>query len=74
MMKLLDIATLQASFTAGDVDTAAWQPKPESVYDDWLKAKVAASLVGLQDGTNKVYSPEEWAEIRAARGWDGRAV
>ncbi len=67
LLKTLGIHSVQ-------VDTKAWQPEPESVYEDWLKAKVASSLAGLQDGTNKVYSADEWAAIRAARGWDGKTV
>jgi len=59
---------------AVQVDISAWQPAAESAYDDWVKAKVEASLAGLRDGTNKTYSPAEWAEIRAARGWAGKIV
>jgi len=54
------------------VDTSAWQPDGESPYDDWVKAKVEASLAGLRDRTNPTYSPAEWAEIRAQRGWGGK--
>jgi hypothetical protein len=129
-MKLLDTATLQASYLAGDVssvalhavdaafevrwtsaqgvarladgggtngrrfrdsgeallllkelgvhsvqvDISGWQPESESAYDEWVKAKVAASLAGLRDDTNKTYSPDEWAEIRAQRGWRRKKI
>ncbi len=29
-------------------------------YDRWFHAKVQASLDGIQDGTNRVYSADEW--------------
>jgi hypothetical protein len=56
------------------VDISGWQPAAESAYDDWVTAKVEASLTGLRNGTNKTYSPSEWAEIRAARGWAGKII
>ena len=31
----------------------------------WFDAKVQASIDGLKDGTNRAYSPEEWAARRA---------
>jgi hypothetical protein len=37
-------------------------------FYDWVKGvaeKVAASRIGLLDGSNKVYSEDEWAKIRA---------
>jgi len=40
---------------------------PSVAHDDWLRTKVQASLDGLRDGTNAVYSEEEWAEIRRSK-------
>lgn len=34
-------------------------------YDKWFRAKVQESIDGLADGTNKPYTPEEWAVRRA---------
>jgi hypothetical protein len=33
-------------------------------YDTWLRAKVGASLAGLQDGSNPPIPAEEWQRIR----------
>ncbi len=33
-------------------------------YDKWFRAKVQESIDGLADGSNRVYSPEEWKVIR----------
>jgi len=32
-----------------------------AAYDAWLKAKVASSLVGIEDGSNPVIPDDEWA-------------
>ncbi|MDP3423193.1 MAG: hypothetical protein Q8S32_05485 [Burkholderiaceae bacterium] len=34
-------------------------------YDRWFRAKAQAAMDGLKDGTNKPYTPEEWAVRRA---------
>jgi hypothetical protein len=34
-------------------------------YDRWFHAKVQASLDGIKDGTNRVYTAEEWKIVRA---------
>lgn len=34
-------------------------------YDRWFDAKVQASIDGLNDGTNKPYTQQEWAVRRA---------
>ncbi|MDP2368687.1 hypothetical protein [Rhodoferax sp.] len=34
-------------------------------YDKWFRAKVQASIDGLADGSNRAYTPEEWAVRRA---------
>ena len=34
-------------------------------YDKWFRAKVQESIDGLADGSNKPYTPEEWAVRRA---------
>lgn len=34
-------------------------------HAEWVKEKVSASRAGLVDGSNKVYTEDEWAKIRA---------
>ncbi len=34
-------------------------------YDRWFDAKVQASMDGVKDGSNRVYSAQEWAIRRA---------
>ena len=34
-------------------------------HTEWVKEKVSASRAGLADGSNKVYTEDEWAKIRA---------
>jgi hypothetical protein len=34
-------------------------------HTEWVNEKVAASRAGLEDGSNKVYTEDEWAKIRA---------
>lgn len=34
-------------------------------HAEWVKEKVSASRAGLADGSNKVYTEDEWAKIRA---------
>jgi hypothetical protein len=34
-------------------------------YDRWFHAKVQASIDGLKDGSNRVYTAEEWKAVRA---------
>ncbi len=36
-------------------------------HTEWVNEKVAASRAGLADGSNKAYTEEEWAKIRAAK-------
>jgi hypothetical protein len=36
-----------------------------AAYDAWLKAKVAASLTGIDDGSNPIITDDEWAAERA---------
>jgi hypothetical protein len=38
-----------------------------AAYTRWLENKVAVSRAGIADGTNKSYSEEEWARVRAAK-------
>lgn len=38
-----------------------------AAYDDWLRAKVAVSMVGIEQGTNQRIEPDEWAQIRARK-------
>jgi hypothetical protein len=38
-----------------------------AAYDDWFRAKVAASLEGVANGTNRQIAPDEWAMVRAAK-------
>lgn len=49
-------AALKAAHVAAQADAD---------YDKWFRAKVQESIDGLADGTNRVYSPEEWKVIRA---------
>lgn len=44
----------------------AGQPSVRA-HDEWLRRKVQASLDGLLDGSNAVYSEQEWADIQRAR-------
>jgi len=34
-------------------------------YDRWFRAKVQTSIDGLKDGSNRVYTAEEWKSVRA---------
>jgi len=34
-------------------------------YDRWFRAKVQASIDGLKDGSNRVYTADEWKIVRA---------
>ncbi len=38
-----------------------------AAHDDWLRAKVASSLAGIEAGSNRLIDPEDWAAIRAAK-------
>lgn len=38
-----------------------------AAYDDWLRTKVAVSLAGIEQGTNRRIEPDEWAQIRAGK-------
>ena len=57
---------------------AAHESAQESAeYDRWFRAKVQASIDGVKDGTNKPYTPQEWAVRRAeiiARFSGGKAA
>lgn len=51
-----------------NVDIKAWHPTLRlSTHDEWVARKVEASLAGLQDGSNPVFSTEEWDAIRGAK-------
>jgi hypothetical protein len=43
-------------------------------HTEWLMEKVAASRAGLLDGSNKVYTDDEWAKIRADKVAARKAV
>lgn len=43
-------------------------------HAEWVKEKVSASRAGLADGTNKVYTEDEWAKIRADKVAARKAV
>lgn len=43
-------------------------------HTEWVNEKVAASRAGLVDGSNKVYTEEEWAKIRADKVAARKAV
>lgn len=55
------------------VDYACWTPEmrdavgPDRAYDAWLHKKVQTSLAAMQDGSNHLYSQEEWAKIKKDR-------
>lgn len=50
------------------VDTTAWLPGFGLLtHDEWMTNKVQMSLSGLLDGSNRVFSTEEWTAIRAAK-------
>lgn len=38
-----------------------------AAYDDWLRTKVAVSLATIEQGTNRIIEPDEWAQIRAGK-------
>ncbi|MRW91615.1 hypothetical protein GJ699_16600 [Duganella sp. FT80W] len=62
MLNELDIVAVH-------VHTDGWVPSPGSQnYMAWLTAKVQSSAAGINDGSNKVFSADEWASIR--RGAD----
>lgn len=35
--------------------------------ESWIHTKVQASIDGLRDGSNRVYSESEWAQVRLAK-------
>lgn len=39
-------------------------------YDEWFRSKIAASLQGIEDGSNDLISDEEWQAERATHGRD----
>ena len=43
-------------------------------HTEWVNEKVAASRAGLEDGSNKVYTEDEWAKIRADKVAARKAV
>ena len=43
-------------------------------HAEWVKEKVSASRAGLADGSNKVYTEDEWAKIRADKVAARKAV
>ncbi|MFS2135909.1 hypothetical protein [Duganella sp. Dugasp56] len=50
------------------VDMSGWRiVDRELTHADWAKAKISAAMAGLADGSNRVFSAEEWAAIRAAK-------
>jgi hypothetical protein len=44
-----------------------WLANEEQLYELWLRQKVNASIAGLADGTNRLYSQDEWKAVKAAR-------
>jgi hypothetical protein len=38
-----------------------------AAYDDWLRTKVTSSREGIENGTNRLIEPDEWADIRARK-------
>ncbi|TFW27915.1 hypothetical protein [Duganella callida] len=51
-----------------ELDVDSWRADLRAQrYDAWLAAKVESSLAGLKDSSNRVFPPDEWAAIRAAK-------
>ena len=44
-----------------------WLATEKQLYEDWLMQKVEASIAGLADGSNHIYSQDEWQAVKAAR-------
>ena len=38
-----------------------------AAYADWLRTKVTSSREGIENGTNRLIEPDEWADIRARK-------
>ncbi|WP_141758531.1 hypothetical protein [Duganella sp. HH105] len=50
------------------VDVSGWRAADsEADHADWAKNKIGAAMAGLKDGSNRVFSAEEWAAVRAAK-------
>lgn len=39
--------------------------KADADYDRWFHAKVQATMDGIKDGSNRVYTADEWKTVRA---------
>jgi len=62
-----DPAALQVQRTRSDASQRLKDAHEAVAYRDWLQGKVSASRAGLEDGTNKAITAEEWASVRAAK-------
>jgi hypothetical protein len=75
-LKILRIDGLDASnYSAAPIHKRRRQDAAErmkaahaaAAYNAWLKAKVDASLAGIEDGSNRIIPEDEWAAIRAKK-------
>ena len=62
-----DPVALQAERTRSDASKRLKDAHEASAYRNWLEGKVSASKAGLEDGSNKAITAEEWASVRAAK-------
>ena len=68
----------QEAFKAARTNAAAAErlknAHAAAAYRTWLEDKVNASRTGLADGSNKVLTAKEWADIRAAKRKQGAGL
>ncbi|MBB3119266.1 hypothetical protein [Pseudoduganella violacea] len=44
---------------------AHYEASRNESYEEWLLRTVNAAIAGLGDGSNPVFTPEEWARLKA---------
>lgn len=62
-----DPMALQVARARSDASKRLKDAHEAVAYRDWLEGKVNASKAGLEDGSNKALTSEEWASVRAAK-------
>lgn len=62
-----DPVALQVERTRSDASKRLKDAHEAVAYRDWLEGKVSASKAGLEDGSNKAITSEEWVSVRAAK-------
>lgn len=62
-----DPVALQVERTRSDASQRLKDAHGAAAYRDWLEGKVSASKAGLEDGSNKAITSEEWASVQAAK-------